>query len=417
MNILFVNAYFQPEIIAYTHLEKDLIGGLVNAGNSISVVCPTPTRGIDKETAKKYAKIKKELVHDGKVTVNRFSAPAEGKNPIIRAFRYFWCNLREYQICSKRKDADVVFCVSTPPTQGAICALIKKKLSKKSGKYIPFVYNLQDVFPDSLVTTGLAKKDSLLWKIGRKIEDFTYKNADKIIVISQSMKCNIMEKGVPEEKIVVVSNWIDTEEVKPVAKEENRLFDEFGIEKDKFTVVYAGNFGAAQGAHVVLEAAELLKDRPDIQFVIFGGGAGFEDAKSEKAEKKLDNVIVNGLLPQDRVPEVYSLGDVALITCKKGVGNSGMPSKTWSIMACNTPIIAAFDTDSELAEILKDADAGVCIEPEDENALVKAILSSFEAQKDGNTCFSRNYVMKNASKDVCVAKYVETVVGMTLSEK
>lgn len=409
MNILFVNAYFQPEIIAYTHLEKDLIGGLVNAGNSISVVCPTPTRGIDKETAKKYAKIKKELMCDGKVTVNRFSAPAEGKNPIIRAFRYFWCNLREYQICSRYKDADAVFCVSTPPTQGLISAWITKKLSKKCGRKIPFVYNLQDVFPDSLMTTGLAKKDSLLWKIGRKIEDYTYKNADKIIVISESMKRNIMEKGVPEEKIVVVSNWIDTEEVKPVAKEENRLFDEFGIEKDKFTVVYAGNFGAAQGAHVVLEAAELLKDRLDIQFVIFGGGAGFEAAKAEKVEKGLDNVIVNGLLPQDRVPEVYSLGDVALITCKKGVGNSGMPSKTWSIMACNTPIIAAFDTDSELAQIIGKSGAGVCTEPEDAKALAEAVLEMAEKKHGGEECHSRDYVLENASKNVCVEKYVETV--------
>lgn len=73
----------------------------------------------------------------------------------------------------------------------------------------PIVYNLQDIFPDSLVGTGLAKKGGLLWKIGRVIEDFTYKHADKIIVISEDFKKNIMAKGVPEDKIVVVYNWVD----------------------------------------------------------------------------------------------------------------------------------------------------------------------------------------------------------------
>ena len=78
------------------------------------------------------------------------------------------------------------------------------------------------------------------------------------------MKKNIMDKGVPEEKIEVISNWIDTEKVQPVSKENNRLYDEFGISRDKFLVVYAGNFGAAQGADVVLEAAGLLENEKDI---------------------------------------------------------------------------------------------------------------------------------------------------------
>jgi glycosyltransferase involved in cell wall biosynthesis len=287
-----------------------------------------------------------------------------------------------------------------------LCAKVAKKLSKQQGRKVPFIYNLQDVFPDSLVTTGLTQKGSLLWKIGRKIEDYTYAHADHIIVISESMKKNIMEKGVDEGKIVVISNWIDTEATKPVPKEENRLFEEFGISRDKFTIVYAGNFGKAQGADVVLDAAERLKDHADVQFVIFGGGAEFESAK-ERA-KALDNVIINRLLPQDRVPEVYSLGDVAIITCKKGVGNSGMPSKTWSIMACNTPIIAAFDTDSELAEVIEKANVGVTVEPEDAESLVFAILEMKNGRAESFTG-GREYAIANASKDVCTAKYVETI--------
>lgn len=407
MKGLFINAYFQPEVIAFTHLERDMIEGLLEAGHSLSVLCPTPTRGIDDATAVRYRRIKQESLYNGKVNVRRFSAPREGKNPIIRAFRYFWCNLMEYQLGKKYMDVDAVFCVSTPPTQGLLCAMVARTLSRKCGRKIPFIYSLQDIFPDSLVTTGLTQKDSLLWKIGRKIENFTYRHADRIIVISESMKRNILEKGVPEEKIEVISNWIDVDATQPVPRNENRLFEEFGLSRDKFTVVYAGNFGAAQGAEVVLSAAELLKDRADIQFAVFGGGAGFEAAKTSVAEKGLTNVVVSGLLPQERVPEVYSLGDVALITCKKGVGGSGMPSKTWSIMACGTPIIAAFDTDSELAEIITRANAGVCVEPEDAAALAEAVLD----MKERSACYAngREFVTQHADKKACVAKYIDVL--------
>ena len=408
MKMLKLAAYCSPEQISSSHLSRDLETAYIEAGFVIEIYAPTPTRGVSAEVRKQYKKIKYEEKCDGKVTVRRFSMMREGKNPIGRALRYLLVNLKHYHRGVRAKDVDVVMAGSTPPTQGVLCAKVAKKLSKKYKRKVPFVYNLQDIFPDSLVTTGLTRKGSILWKIGRKIENYTYRHADKIIVISESMKKNIMDKGVPEEKITVISNWIDTEATKPIAKADNRLFEEFGISRDKFTVVYAGNFGKAQGAGVVLDAAKLLREREDVQFVIFGGGAGFEDAKARVADEGLANVTINGLLPQERVPEVYSLGDVALITCKKGVGNSGMPSKTWSIMACNTPIVAAFDTDSELAEVIAKANAGVTVEPEDADKLATAIGDMADSGAQSFTG-GREYVVANASKDVCTAKYVETI--------
>ena len=416
MKILRTPAYCYPELIASSHLEEDKLKAFAEAGIETVIYAPTPTRGIDAETYNKYKTIKYEERENGCVKINRFSMFREGRNPILRAVRYVLVNFLQYRKGVKSRDIDVVFGSSTPPTQGILNALVAKKLSKKQKRKVPLVYNLQDVFPDSLVTTGLTKKGSLLWKIGRKIENYTYKNADKIIVISESMKQNILEKGVPEEKIVVVSNWIDTEATEPVAKEDNRLFEEFGISKDKFIVLYAGNFGKAQGADVVLSAAEKLKENENIQFVVFGGGQGFEAAKNLVLEKQLNNVIINPLLPQERVAEVYSLGDVAIITCKKGVGTSGMPSKTWSIMACNTPIVAAFDTESELADVIGKADAGVAVEPENAEALVQAILEMSNG-KAKNFDGGREYVLENASKEICVAKYVDTIKSVCGKEE
>ena len=197
MKLLFLDAYFEPETIAFTHLENDLIEGLITDGHKIDVICPIPTRSISNDVYEKYWSLRRESLYGGYVCVTRFWAPREGKNLILRAFRYFWCNFQTYRIAMRVKNIDLVFSNSTPPTQGMLSALAVKKLSNKYEKKVPFIYNLQDIFPDSLVSTGLTKKGSLLWKIGRRIENYTYRNADKIIVISEGFKRNIMAKGVP----------------------------------------------------------------------------------------------------------------------------------------------------------------------------------------------------------------------------
>lgn len=402
MNILFLDAYYEPEKIAYTHLERDLIEGLIADGHKVHIICPMPTRGISDEIRIKYKNIKSEVKYDGAVLVTRFNALKEGKNPVLRAIRYIWCNLKTYQIAKKKKDIDVIFSNSTPPTQGALSGLVARKLSKMKGAKVPFIYNLQDIFPDSLVNSGLSRQGSILWKMGRRLEDFTYNCADMIIPISKGFKRNIMAKGVKEEKIEVISNWIDLNSVHPVERKDNNLIQEFGLDPNKFIVVYAGNFGAAQGADILLKVAAELMEYKDIEFAIFGGGAYFDDAKTKA--KGLDNVFIHELMPQDRISEVYSLGDVALITCKAGTGKAGMPSKTWSIMACNTPIIASFDEDSDLADVIRDSGAGECVEPENIEKLKEAIIRKFLNKNDIRNL--RRYVEENASRNLCVGRYI-----------
>ncbi len=414
MRILRLPAYFYPERMASTHLQEDRLEGFAGAGHTVVVYAPTPTRGIDRETAKRFQKIKYEELYDGRVQIHRFALFREGKNPILRALRYVLCCFLQYRKACRAKDIDVIYASSTPPIQGLMCRRIRRKLSKRQGRKVPIVYNLQDIFPDSLVTTGLTRRDSLLWKIGRSIENKTYEAADHIIVISESFKRNIMAKGVEEAKISVISNWIDPAHLRPIPRRENKLPEEYGIDPEDFLAVYAGNLGAAQGAEVILEAAELLRDHPRIRFVIFGGGSGYEDACRTVREKQLSHVSIHPLLPTERVSEVYSLGDVALITCKKGVGDSGMPSKTWSIMACNTPIVASFDRGSELEEILRQANAGSCVEPQDPKALAAALAAAAEGGLPPSG--GRDYVCAHASKEVCVGAYIKVLetVGMKL---
>ena len=403
MKILIPDAYFWPERIAFTHLEEDLLGTFVASGNDVTVICPTPTRGLSAEEIKKFRKYKRVKKRKG-VRIIRFWAPQEKKNPLIRAIRYLWCNIREYQIGKRLTDTDIIFAVSTPPTQGLVAAKIGKAIARKKGKKIPLVYSLQDVFPDSLINAGLAVKDGLLWRMGRILENRTYQECNSIIVISEGIRRNIVKKGVDNSKIKVVSNWIDFSTTNMVLKENNKLMTELKIPKDKYIVLYAGNFGETQGAEIILDVAEQLREEKDILFVVFGGGSGYNNFRENA--KSAGNVLTFDLQPMSRVPEVYSMGDIVLITCKPGTGKASLPSKVWSILACNRRIIASFDLESDLCDVVKETDAGICVEPGNPDAVSEAILAERESA-DYRDFSIREKAKKIASKDACTKNYLE----------
>ena len=231
MKILTFSGYYTPEIAASMYLTEDMLQAMTEAGHEVELYVPTPCRGVSDEVRREYKKKKTERLYSDKLTVHRFALYKEGKNPLLRALRYGLLNLI-FIIKGLSKKADVVFVQSTPPTQGLVAGFLK------AVKHIPFVYNLQDVFPDSLVNTGLTSEGSLIWKIGRKVEDFTYRHADKIIVISEDFKKNIMAKGVPEDKITVVPNWADTKGVYPVDRQDNRLMEKYVLDPELFYITY-----------------------------------------------------------------------------------------------------------------------------------------------------------------------------------
>ena len=408
MRILLLPAYFQPEFFSGRYLINDRVEAFVNAGFEVRVFTPIPSRGVKPSELKNYKDNKVKHYHDGKMIVHHFNLMPEKKNPILRTLRYFLQNLQQFNravFTREGRSVDVMLIASTPPTQGFMAALVKKFTN------VPIVYNLQDIFPDSLVGAGMAKRGGLLWKIGRVVENLTYRNADKIIVISDDFKKNIMAKGVPEEKIVVVYNWVDENAVVPVEKDANPLYEELGIDREKFSVVYAGNFGHAQNIDVTIAAAERLKDVEDIQFLMFGTGGLVEDYKKIAHEKGLENMFFFPLQPVEKVSQVYSLGNLGVVACKKGLGKGAFPSKTWSIMSAGTPVIANYDEDTDLERLIKDNALGVFSAADDSEQMAERIMEMYNnrelcAEYGRNV---RQYILDNVSKEKSTQKYVDVI--------
>ncbi len=411
MRLLYLMTYCSPERVASNYLGENRNVAFSNEGWKMELFVPIPSRGITNKVRNEYSKNRRlEKIHGDSMTIHRFPMYKEKTKPSSRAIRYALISMMHFIYGIFHKDArkcDLIFTNSTPPIQGAMAACVKKI------RNIPLVYNLQDIFPDSLVGTGLAKKGGLLWKIGRVIENFTYRNADKIIVISEDFKRNIMAKGVPEEKIEVIYNWVDEEAVVDIPREENVLFDRYGLPKDKFYVTYNGNIGLTQNMDMLMDVAKELEEKDDIMFVLVGNGAYKEKLETVIKERGIKNVTMLPFQPYEEISHVFSLGDVSLVISKPGVGANSVPSKTWSIMSASRPVLANFD-ENELKDIITKHKCGIFTKAGDKEAFINAILHLYEhrdlCQELGRN--GRKFIMENLTKEVGTKKYVEVIRGL-----
>lgn len=404
IKLLVYSAYYEPEFAASLYLSTNLYEDFAKNGWQVELFVPMPTRGITNEERNFYKKHKIEKKIENRLTIHRISLMREGKSIFGRAFRYFIMNIA-FIWKSLFIRADAIFVQSTPPTQGAMAAIIA------GIKHIPMIYNLQDVFPDSLVTADITKKNSFLYKIGRIIENFSYRKADKIITISNNIKSNIQEKNVSDRKIEVIPNWVEIDKVTPIEKEQNPFFEKLGLSRDYFYVVYAGNLGQLQNIEIMIEAARLLKDNKKIRFLIFGKGSMEEKLKTMVQKLDLPNLSFFPIQPYSKVSYVYGLGDVCIVSCKPGTGGSALPSKTWSIMAAGKPIIASFDSFTDMQKMIVQKQVGIFCEAGNVTQFIQAILFYFDnpdmAKDSGKK--ARIFIEQNLTRDIGTNQYIRVI--------
>lgn len=398
MKILFLCTYYTPEIAASLYLSSDLMEDLA-VNHEVEIYTPVPSRGLTKKEYKKYKNQKSIEYTDRNLEIKHFMLFRENKNKVARTFRYFIQNIIQFFYALKT-DADVIYIMSTPPTQGVLGALIKKI------KKVPIIYNIHDIFPESLVNAGLTNKNSVVFRIGNALQLYIYKNVDKLIVLSNDMKSNLLKKNVPENKVEVVYSWVDEKKIIPITRENNKLISKYRLEPQKFFVLYAGNLGLGQDIEVIIKAAKMLVSYKDIKFLIFGTGSDENYYKTMASKMGLKNLFFFPMQPYEDVSYVYSLGDICIVSCKKGVGHSGMPSKTWSILSTGKPLIAVFDKNSELETMVKENNWGEFVEAGDYEMLSKAVLNLYDNPKLRKEIGKKNreYILNNLTRNVMTTK-------------
>jgi len=269
---------------------------------------------------------------------------------------------------------------------------------------VPFVYEVQDMWPETLAVTGMMPPAWAVPWISR-LAQFIYRHAAAITVISPGFKRNLINKGVPAEKIHVIPNWADEEIYRPVPRDET-LAAEHGL-AERFNVIYGGNLGAAQALDNVLEAAALLRDLPGVQFVLIGDGVDEVRLREIAQERGLDNVRFIARQPAERMPYFFALADALLVHLKRDpLFEITIPSKTIAYLACGRPILSCVAGDA--AEVVQSAGAGLVCPPEDPTALAQAVRDLYAMSADQREAMGhsgRHAFLANYTRAVLVDRY------------
>ncbi len=234
----------------------------------------------------------------------------------------------------------------------------------------PFVFNIQDVFPDVAVELGAITNPRVI-AAASWLERFLYRRADAVTVLSEDLRDNVARKlrGHRPDRVEVIPNFVDTERIAP-AEPENGYRAEYGL-SGRTVVMYAGNVGLSQSLDLVVEAARRHRSRDDVVFVINGGGSALEGLRSAAGD--LDNLRFVPMQPRERLPEVLAAADLHLVPLRTGLARSSVPSKLYSILAAGRPVLASVDAGTEVATTIERAGAGVSVPPEDPDAFCTAL--------------------------------------------
>ncbi len=232
------------------------------------------------------------------------------------------------------------------------------------------VVYLQDIYPDVAIAVGKVR-ESWFTRLLRRALFAVYRRADRVIVLGEDMRALLTSSGIPDERITSLPNWVDTSRIAPVVAP-NR-FRECERLDGKFVVMYSGNMGLCQNLDEVLETAERLRDRPQIEFVLIGGGASRGRLEQTARDKKLSNVRFRDYQPLSELSHSLSAADVHLVPLDPRVTGCLVPSKLYGILAVGVPALVIAEDRSEASRVVAESGAGQVVAPGDPEGLADAI--------------------------------------------
>jgi colanic acid biosynthesis glycosyl transferase WcaI len=367
MNLLLLSLYYEPDVGANAVIITQLVEELASFGHSVTVVTGFPHYA-DNRLGKDYRGklFTTEKIDNIRVIRTYLYTSPEKSKFLVRFLNYVSFNILSTLAGIFSGPQDIILAPSPPLTIGlsaAIIGLIKR---------IPYVYNVQDINPDVLVKLGILK-NRLFIQFSKWLEKFVYTHARQITVLSEGFKENLLKKDVPENKIDIIPNFIDPDFIKPLSKE-----NEFSRTHDldqKYVILYAGNLGHSQNLENLLDCAKMMSDEPDLVFLIVGNGSRKPYLTAYADELGLNKVLFLPFQPRELVNQVYASSDISLVTLKKSIALDSVPSKIYTIMASERPVLAAVDPGSDAWNVVQESFCGICVEPENPQEMTQAIIT------------------------------------------
>ncbi|MGH9528745.1 MAG: glycosyltransferase family 4 protein [Terriglobales bacterium] len=405
MKILYVSQYFPPEMGAPSARVGELSRHWVREGHEVTVLTGFPNHPTGKIAASYRKKIRGLVMKenaDGVRVIRTWLLPLPNQKSVERILNH------------------LSFCISAAitglflPRADVVIATSPQLLVGISGwwlaslKRVPFVFEVRDLWPESLVAVGMGDRSSLLYRVLASIAKFLYRKADRIVVVTPAFKDYLMEQmHIGAGKIVVVQNGVETSLFDPVRADRN-LKKDLGLE-ERFVVSYIGTMGLAHGLGKILDtAAQLQQAHAEIIFLFVGEGSDKEHIISAATSRKLSNVRFVDEQPRETIPDYICASDVCLVLLKKSdIFKTVIPTKMLEFMACARPVILGVE--GQARKIVDESQAGVFIRPESADDLSEAVVRLFndphlrlELGRNG-----RKYILQHLSRPQTARIYIE----------
>ena len=400
LRLIVLCPHFEPDMAPTGVVMTRIVHELAARGHELHVVTSLPWyRKHQVETGWAGALWRIEKTTWGSISRVQPFAGQTKSNLVRRAvgfilFSYF-VGLRALFAGGFWRRADGVLAMSPPLTLGLIGWHTKLF---RGGK---LVFNIQDVFPDAAVETGAISNQRII-AAASWLERVSYRRSDSVVLLSDDLANNVQRKLDQKfhKRIRVIPNFVDTQAIVPMSRLTNYR-RELGVD-ESLVVMYAGNVGFSQSLELMIEAARVL---PNVIFVINGEGAARKSLQAKA--HALSNVKFGDYQDASRLSEVLATGDLHVVPLRRGLGSVSVPSKTYSILAAGRPICAAIDLDTEVPRILAAANAGVCVEPDNQAAFVSAIAAMISDRKslEEMGASGRKWVEGHASPQSIAQRY------------
>jgi glycosyltransferase involved in cell wall biosynthesis len=363
VKFLILSQFFAPEIGASQVRLSYLCRELAAAGHEVEIVTGMPHHPAGRIFPGYRGRFYLKEEWEG-LTIHRVWLYAASGSNLKRLLSYASFCLTCLWALARATKPDYIF-VDSPPLFLGVPGWIAAKLWG-----VPLVFNVADLWPDSVRDLGVMR-DGLLVDLAYRLERWIYQNSDVVTAVTEGIRDSLLKsKGVPPEKVLFLPNGVDTTLLRPSPPDE-ALKNELGLAQKKI-ILYAGNHGYAGAVEQILYAAQILRDESSIHFLFVGEGPEKQKLIRMASDLELNNVTFHDQVPLETVPAYVSISDAAVVTLRKSQVMAGArPAKAFVMMAGGKPIVLA--AEGEAARLIHAAGAGIVVPPEDHVALANAI--------------------------------------------